>query len=579
MKPRTTLLIALILTLTAKGIDAQGPATMSLQGVVLQEGTELPIGKATIELRDASYNGLIAGRTMTLQDGRFVLQNLRPGRYKLTVLRPGFVRTEVGALNLIAGVAHPSVPIAMKQTGTLTGRVTANGEPLVLADVFALKATYVSGQRVLTVAQSAKTNLEGEYRLFWLSPGPYYVAAVATSPDAYGVSTLVLNQNALDTSLFSERLTLRSVLSGAIGNGVGEDAAHVPSYYPGTPDAQAARVVDLSAGAEVRGINIDAPPRKTYRVSGPIGGDPLPIGSTGQTIRPAVTLYSAGIQLSGSPTADATNQLTAEIDRDGRFVFPKVVPGMYILQATAGVIFGRSRIEVVDRDLNVGIDLKAGYTFVGHIVIEGANAGLISLRVILRSEPFLPPQYSTAVQADGKFTIPGIAAGRYRVFVTPILASSSSGGTPPLRVPSALEKAYVKSIRLGNRDVLNDGIEIDAGLEGDLEIVIGTKPGSLEGVVLDKDLQPIGNATVVLLPENALRYRIDHLAVPTDQSGRFEFPNVTPGDYKVLAWVEVDRISWQNPDFVNAVESLGPSVRIEESGKTKVELTAIPRTQ
>src|SRR5207253_8170180 len=57
-----------------------------------------------------------------------------------------------------------------------------HGEALGNVEVRALKASYPEGRRVLTPVASAVTNDLGEYRLFWLAPGRYYIAAV---PDSF----------------------------------------------------------------------------------------------------------------------------------------------------------------------------------------------------------------------------------------------------------------------------------------------------------------------------------------------------------------------------------------------------------
>ena len=68
-----------------------------------------------------------------------------------------------------------------------------DGQPAVNATVQALKATYPDGKRVLKPVQTAITNDLGEYRLFWLPPGSYFVSALPYSVDrAFGGPVLLL---------------------------------------------------------------------------------------------------------------------------------------------------------------------------------------------------------------------------------------------------------------------------------------------------------------------------------------------------------------------------------------------------
>src|SRR5213076_2520620 len=51
------------------------------------------------------------------------------------------------------------------------------GEPLEKAQVMAMRSVYKNGRRTLTIVQAVESDDRGEYRLFWLAPGRYYVGA------------------------------------------------------------------------------------------------------------------------------------------------------------------------------------------------------------------------------------------------------------------------------------------------------------------------------------------------------------------------------------------------------------------
>ena len=104
-------------------------------------------------------------------------------------------------------------------------------------------------------------------------------------------------------------------------------------------------------------------------------------------------------------------------------------------------------------------------------------------------------------------------------------ASCSPGGPGPGKCWDIMSKprlnVYVKSIRLGDADVLNDGLHLDSQPRQELVIVLGANPGILEGRVINARRQPIPRATVVLIPEGGIRFRVDHKFTSTDASGRF----------------------------------------------------------
>jgi hypothetical protein len=125
----------------------------------------------------------------------------------------------------------------------------------------------------------------------------------------------------------------------------------------------------------------------------------------------------------------------------------------------------------------------------------------------------------------------------------------------------------VKSIRLGDVDVLNGGLRLLGAPAGQLEIVIGTAPGALEGSVFN-DSQTAGpGVSVVLLPD--VRRRTDlYKTTTTDPSGRFRIDRVPPGDYRAFAWQEISEGAWLDPDFMQGQEARGTPVRVVEAGAT-----------
>ncbi len=73
---------------------------------------------------------------------------------------------------------------------------------------------------------------------------------------------------------------------------------------------------------------------------------------------------------------------------------------------------------------------------------------------------------------------------------------------PQANPPASLSSLYVKSVRLGDADVLNGGLHLDGRPDAPLDIVIGTTPGSVEGVVVNQNREPVPNVTVSLLPDS-----------------------------------------------------------------------------
>ena len=51
---------------------------------------------------------------------------------------------------------------------------------------------------------------------------------------------------------------------------------------------------------------------------------------------------------------------------------------------------------------------------------------------------------------------------------------------------------------------------------------------------------------------------------------------ITPGDYKLFAWENVEAGAWQNPDFIQGYENAGRPIRINEGSNESLQLPVIP---
>src|ERR1051326_6671959 len=76
--------------------------------------------------------------------------------------------------------------------GNVSGRITgASGEPIVGMEVRLLHPTYsFGGRRNFSAMSSAVMNDWGEYRLFWIMPGKYYMSVNASSRPIPGINSV-----------------------------------------------------------------------------------------------------------------------------------------------------------------------------------------------------------------------------------------------------------------------------------------------------------------------------------------------------------------------------------------------------
>src|SRR5262249_50226694 len=128
---------------------------------------------------------------------------------------------------------------------------------------------------------------------------------------------------------------------------------------------------------------------------------------------------------------------------------------------------------------------------------------------------------------------------------------------------------FIKSILLGAADVLNAGVHLDGPTSSELEIVLGTDYGAIDGIVA-------GESTFVLVPNVRTRADLFRSTV-TDPAGHFHVDQIPPGDYKMFAWSEIAEDAWYDPDFIRNYENDGKPLRITEGATEHVQLTSIAR--
>ena len=152
-----------------------------------------------------------------------------------------------------------------------------------------------------------------------------------------------------------------------------------------------------------------------------------------------------------------------------------------------------------------------------------------------------------------RFTLNGVAAVPFAINV---------GGFP--------DNCYLKSVRYGGREVPESGIDMSGG--GPLEITLSATAASVDGVVMDKDNKPVAGAIVALIPKDGTQIS-GHSA---DENGIISFKGLKPGEYKLIAWEDVEPGAYMDPDFVKPLDSKAKTVTLDASGHEAVQLKAIP---
>ena len=561
-------------------------------------------------------------------NGRFTMTGVEPGQYQLSAEREGFVRSEYGQRTPtgngvtvpVSANQHLMLDLKMLQASVVSGRViTSEGEAAAQATVQAYTYEYSNGQRTLAEVKTTQTNDLGEYRLFWLEPGEYFVSVTDNHvEDNLPSSTVDVSQTRggrggrvggaafqVLTSTLGER---GSPIVQAFGG-----ATNPPVFYPGTMDPDGAVPISVAASVEVRGMDFNLRPLRTATVSGrvvapfPLNQGNVNVGGRGRGANlpdggPLQIAFggAAPVQLSLNRVGDSRTGLagllslrlgSTPVNADGSFEIRNVAPGEYNLTATARDQSGqqytaRTRVSVATADVaNVTVAVRPGVELRGRVVLDGTppqQFKMSSLRVSLPADGALPgvvdfvaagAARGNAVRAflpsgqgevaevadDGSFTLRNVGAMEYRV-----------------RVVGIPQGAYLQSGRMESKDALSEPITVD-NQGGELQLVLGFSPGRVSGTVSDDRGVATQGVQAVLVPDEARRGRSDaYFSTTTDTNGQFGFNNVPPGRYKLFAWEDVPAGAYQYPDFIRRYEDRGLPITVNGNGAVTADTRLIP---
>ena len=161
---------------------ATGVATLS--GRVLAADTGAVVKRATVRL--AGQDTRDRRTVQTDDNGRYLFTDLQAGHFTVTVSKAGFISLAYGQkhprqpalpIQVDAGRQIRSVDIALPRGSVLTGHVVdEDGEPMPRAVVQVLRYVYRQGQREIEPAGTDQTDDRGQFRVFDLDPGEYYVS-------------------------------------------------------------------------------------------------------------------------------------------------------------------------------------------------------------------------------------------------------------------------------------------------------------------------------------------------------------------------------------------------------------------
>jgi hypothetical protein len=530
-----------ILTVCSLAQAPVAPQKGTVSGAVTNTAGE-PLRRVSLQLspqqiiRSASGSGSVLDidipasilATETDSQGNFTFDDVAPGRYMLAAQRAGYLNASYSnargrVLTVQPGQKTTDIVIKMTPQGIVGGRVVdEENEPLPGASV-RVNALLSKNQALAPVAAlgDGKTDADGAFAIGNLAPGRY-VVSVAAPPNAESPGR-------------SPPPSQRDI--------------YVTTYYPDAIELAAATPIELGAGAQIRGLEIRLHKVPVFRVSGKVVN--AVTGEAGSGV--VVNLFRRGDVPGISARSTGVNA--------GDFSFDGVSPGSYVLETKSTAeaedrspLVGRQVISTGGRDLDgVVLQLTPGNELSGTVIVEGSPPSAWPQITLTPTEGLDYPTDFTKIDANGRFTVTGLEPAPYRLNI---------GSVPP--------PMFVNAIRFNGREMGNEPIDLASEQKGSLEIVISDRVSSLTGVVHDS-AGPAGPG-ILVMAHRRIPGQIQNRVAQTDESGRFSFTSLPPGEYILTA---TDTGGWFVPLPPELIEKLGKVVTVGQGAPATTELQLI----
>jgi Carboxypeptidase regulatory-like domain len=541
---KSALLILLAAFLSFSGTQTNRQPSAQVEGIVAGiDGN--PIPQARILLRNERQS---AGKTndsdygtISGPDGRFVLKEIVPGHYRLMATLKGYLDAEYGqarpgrpgaVLDLTTALTPRDLLIRMTPGGAISGRVyNQEGRPLEGARVQLIRPRYQENGEVMTqMVSNANTNDLGEYRMYWVAPGSYYVVA------AYN-----------DSDVRHDRRFINPLVDQVQGH----DDLILPTFYPNAFDVTQATAVKLEPGAELRGIDFSLIRINAVRLRGQVINGNTGMPAAGATV---------DVRLRQDGWANVSNVSSTVSVQNGEFEIRRVPSGTNTIYVNLAPkppdfrpFYAQLDVQVGDKDVSdLRVVLEHAPPVTGHVTFDSEIAGRQRPQLIFEGVGNNARGVGNIAASDGTFS-----------------ASVQSTGLFRLRLLS--DDYYIRSARSGSRDVMRDGIEVNGTSTEPLDLQLAPANGSIQGTVTDERGGPGIAAQVVLIPASRQRFDLYDSGV-TDQLGHFDIKLVAPGDYKLFAWDDLEPFAYYDRNFLQPYESLGIPVHVAENGTTTTHL-------
>jgi hypothetical protein len=522
-------------------------ATYTVRGVVENSITHQPIARALVGL-EGSGNDVLTDR-----EGHFEL-SLTEGRYVITIRRPGYGQGMESRHAVKVDADTPMLTFSLTPEASIVGHVAlSGGDDAEGLHIFIYMRRNIEGHVRWSRSGMATTDSEGDFRFLEQEAPAAYVLCNDPSPDdtraittgypsicfpggadiATAVSAPLMlspgQQAEVEIALTRQRFYRVTIATANLRQGQGASmeihsrggptsAAGIErSTQPGTVEA------DLSNGNYYVDEHLWGKPSSYGRVDFKVLDGPI----TGLTVNP-VPMEPLMVEVHKDFTASSNNGS----------------------QATGGGSFVGSAKNVFDSSANDDN--------------PGVNLDLIPADDLFGNESGGNLRRPEGSGESGLYEMDDVMPGRYWV------RADTFGD-------------YVSSITSGNTDLAREPLTVgQGGASAPIEITLRNDMGDIECTLnspANGDGAGAGSGELkqvfaYAIPQFALPGRIPQAFGTT--SGTYEFHNLAPGLYRVVAFDGRHEIDTEDANELARISAEGQTVTVEAGGTAQVEVNLIP---
>jgi sarcosine oxidase gamma subunit len=535
-----------------------------ISGRVLTADTGRPLKRARVMVT----GGGRPFSATTNEEGRYTISGLPAGTYSVTGSKTGFVDGMFGQrrapragtpIELSDNQRLANVDLRLMRGAVIAGRIAdEDGEPLARAMVTVLRQQYIRGEKQMTPAGVDQSDDRGQFRVFGLPPGEYFVSASVGGLERLAQQLMPMGGQPLDAA---------------------ESTGYAPTYYPGVIAPGEAAPLKVAAAQELATVDFQVQIVGLTTVRGIVsGGAPASVmllpegtaaGGRGGGRGGRGGLGPLGAAIGGALRGGAA--LRAGTQPDGTFTIPNVTPGKYTVIARAGngqaAATAVQPLLVSGEEVMVSLAPAAGVTVSGTVTLESsggtaakAPGGFRITAAPLGPVAALPGANRPAVANErGEFSLDDLVPGLYMF----------RGAAP--------EGWTMKAVFVEGREATDQAVEIRSSISGGINVIFTDRVTALSGTVRNgSDPGEAGLTVIVFAADSAMWYpQSRHIqAARTNKEGGYNVRGLPPGDYLAVVVDEVEQGEWFDPAFLEQLRPAASKVRLNEGEQQSLNLKA-----